>query len=107
MKPRSLIIDMSIDQGGCIETSRPTHHGSPTYEEEGVIHYCVPNMSGVLGRTATYALFLGAYPYLQAIAIHGIEDALKLQPGFECGLATSAGKPVHLNRLGEGSESSS
>jgi alanine dehydrogenase len=100
MKPRSLIIDMSIDQGGCVETSRPTQHGSPTYEEEGVIHYCVPNMSGVLGRTATYALFLGAYPYLEAIARHGIEGAIHERPGLEFGLATSQGKAVHLSRLG-------
>jgi alanine dehydrogenase len=100
MKPRSLIIDMSIDQGGCIETSRPTNHGSPTYEEEGVVHYCVPNISGVLGRSATYALFLGAYPYLEAIAREGFEGALNDQPGLECGLATSKGKPIHLNRLG-------
>jgi alanine dehydrogenase len=100
MKPRSLIIDMSIDQGGCVETSRPTNHGSPTYEDEGVTHYCVPNMSGVLGRTASYALFLGAYPYLEAIAQSGIEGALKEQPGLECGLATSKGKPLHLSRLG-------
>ncbi len=100
MKPRSLIIDMSIDQGGCIETSRPTNHGSPTYEEEGVIHYCVPNMSGVLGRTATYALFLGAYKYLEAIAKAGLEGAMQELPGLECGLATSKGKPQHLNRLG-------
>jgi alanine dehydrogenase len=100
MKPRSLIIDMSIDQGGCIETSRPTNHGSPTYEEEGVVHYCVPNISGVLGRTATYALFLGAYPYLEAIARDGIDVALEQYPGLACGLATSKGKPVHLNRIG-------
>ena len=100
MKPRSLIIDMSIDQGGCVETSRPTHHGSPTYEEEGVIHYCVPNMSGVLGRTATYALFLGAYPYLEALAKHGIEDAIDEVPGLELGVATRRGKPIHLSRLG-------
>jgi alanine dehydrogenase len=100
MKPRSLIIDMSIDQGGCIETSRPTNHGSPTYEEEGVVHYCVPNISGVLGRTATYALFLGAYPYLEAIARDGIDVALEEQPGLPRGLATSKGKPVHLNRVG-------
>jgi alanine dehydrogenase len=105
MKPRSLIIDMSIDQGGCIETSRPTNHGSPTYEEEGVIHYCVPNMSGVLGRTATYALFLGAYPYLEAIAKDGVEGAIRERPGLECGLATSNGKYIHLNRLGDVPES--
>src|SRR3990170_8969244 len=67
MRPRSLILDMSIDEGGCIETSRPTTYSSPTYTEEGVIHFCVPNMSGVLGRTATHALYGGAYAYLEAI----------------------------------------
>ncbi len=53
MKPRSVIIDISIDQGGCIETSRPTSHDHPSYIEEGVVHYCVPNMPGVVARTAT------------------------------------------------------
>jgi alanine dehydrogenase len=99
MKPRSLLIDMSIDQGGCSETSRPTNHGSPTYEEEGVIHYCVPNISGVLGRTASHALFLGAYPYLAGIAEHGIESALDRMPALERGLNTMAGQVVHLSRL--------
>jgi alanine dehydrogenase len=99
MKPRSVIIDMSIDQGGCIETSRPTHHGSPTYEEEGVIHYCVPNMSGVLGRTASHALFIGAYPYLETIAQVGVKDAIKQQPALERGVSTINGKTLHLKRL--------
>lgn len=99
MKPRSLLIDMSIDQGGCFETSRPTTHGSPTYEEEGVTHYCVPNISGVLGRTASHALYLGAYPYLAAIAEHGIQGAIERMPALERGLNTSAGEIVHLSRL--------
>ncbi|MCK5646537.1 MAG: alanine dehydrogenase [Anaerolineales bacterium] len=101
MKPRAIIIDMSIDQGGCIETSRPTNHGSPTFEADGVIHYCVPNISGVLGRTASHALFNGAYPYLKAIAEHGLESAIDSIPAFEKGLHTRAGEIVHLKRLGE------
>jgi len=100
MKPRALIIDMSIDQGGCVETSRPTNHGSPIYEEERIIHYCVPNMSGVLGRTASHALFLGAYPYLEAIALKGIDGALADMPALHRGLNTRAGEVVHLRRLG-------
>jgi alanine dehydrogenase len=100
MKPRSVILDLSIDQGGCVETSRPTNHGSPTFEEEGVIHYCVPNMSGVLGRTATYALYYGAYPYLEAIARDGLEQALKSKPSLERGVNTKKGQVVHLKRIG-------
>jgi len=99
MKPRSLIIDMSIDQGGCVETSRPTSHGVPTYEEEGVIHYCVPNISGVLGRTATHALFLGSYPYLEAIAEQGVEGAVSSLPALAAGVNVSDGKIVQLARL--------
>lgn len=100
MKPRSLVIDMSIDQGGCIETSRPTHHGSPTFVEEGVTHYCVPNMSGVLGRTASHALFIGAYPYLEAIAESGIETAVEDNPAIKKGINTLFGEIMHLSRLG-------
>jgi len=100
MRPRSLIIDMSIDQGGCVETSRPTNHSSPTYVEEGVIHYCVPNMSGVLGRTATHALYAGAYFYLEAIARQGLEAALASSPALERGLNTYQGRIRRLHRLG-------
>ena len=91
---------MSIDQGGCVETSRPTNHGSPVYEEERIIHYCVPNMSGVLGRTASHALFLGAYPYFEAIALKGIDGALADMPALYRGLNTRDGEVVHLSRLG-------
>ena len=99
MKSRSLFIDMSIDQGGCSETSRPTTHGSPTYEEEGVTHYCVPNISGVLGRTASHALFLGAYPYLAAIAELGVNGAIERHPALERGVNTTGGQIAHLARL--------
>jgi alanine dehydrogenase len=64
MKPRSVIIDVSIDQGGCAETSRPTMHDQPVYIEEGIIHYCVPNMPGVVARTATHAFVNAAMPYI-------------------------------------------
>ncbi len=100
MKPRSIIIDMSIDQGGCVETSRPTTYASPTYEEEGVIHFCVPNVSGVLGRTATHALYSGAYPYLLAIAEQGLEAAIANVPALEQGLNIYKGEAKHLKRLG-------
>lgn len=100
MKPRSVIIDVSIDQGGCVETSRPTNHGSPTFVEEGIIHYCVPNMSGVLGRTASHALFYGAYPYLEAIAGTGVEQAIEAKPALERGVNTLKGEIVHFKRLG-------
>lgn len=102
MKPRSLIIDMSIDQGGCVETSRPTTHDSPTFVDEGVVHYCVPNMSGVLGRTATHALFNGAYPFLEAIASKGLEAALASSPALERGLSIYQGEVRRLKRLGQG-----
>jgi alanine dehydrogenase len=100
MKPRSLIIDMSIDQGGCVETSRPTNHDSPTFVAEGVVHYCVPNMSGVLGRTASHALFNGAYPFLEAIASVGLEATLETSSALERGLNMYRGQVRHLRRLG-------
>ncbi|NIS82860.1 MAG: alanine dehydrogenase [Anaerolineales bacterium] len=100
MKPRAVIIDVSIDQGGCVETSRPTNHGSPTFVEEGVTHYCVPNMSGVLGRTASNALFYGAYPYLEAIARDGLEETIENNPALGLGINTRDGNAVHLRRPG-------
>jgi alanine dehydrogenase len=99
MRPRSVIIDMSIDEGGCVETSRPTAYSSPTYTDEGVIHFCVPNMSGVLGRTATHALYNGAYAYLEAVARLGLEPAMAALPALEHGLCTFNGEIRHLTRL--------
>jgi alanine dehydrogenase len=99
MKRRSIIIDMAIDSGGCVETSRPTSHGSPTYIEEGVIHCCVPNLPGVLGQTGTLTLFNGAYPYLQAIAGLGVEGAIQTLPALERGVNIYRGEVRHLKRL--------
>jgi alanine dehydrogenase len=92
MRPRSVILDVDIDQGGCIETARPTTHRSPTYVAENVIHYCVPNMSGVLGRTATHALNNAAWPYVQELAGAGIDAALARVPALARGTVTHGGR---------------
>jgi alanine dehydrogenase len=94
MHTRSIIIDCSIDQGGCIETSRPTNHSNPTYLEEDVIHYCVPNMTGVLGRTATHAMSNATWPFIKQIAEIGIEESLKQNQALKNGLYTHQGKIV-------------
>jgi len=104
MKPRSLIIDVSIDQGGCVETSRPTTHELTTYVEEGVIHYCVPNMPGVIARTATHAFVNAAMPYLLEIANRGVDAAIAADPALEMGINTHNGELVHLNLLQEGDD---
>ncbi|MFN3928625.1 MAG: alanine dehydrogenase [Thermoflexus sp.] len=95
MKPRALIMDISIDQGGCVETSRPTTHRDPTFVEEGVIHYAVPNMTGVLGRTATHALTNALWPFLEEIAQVGLEEALARNPALARGVNTRDGRIVH------------
>jgi alanine dehydrogenase len=95
MRPRSLIMDLSIDQGGCIETSRPTTHGTPTYVEENVIHYCVPNMAGVVGRTATHALNNATWPFVQEIVRNGVAAALKANRALARGLETHDGRIVN------------
>jgi alanine dehydrogenase len=102
MKPRSVFIDISIDQGGCSETSRPTTHEMPTYVEEGVLHYCVPNMPGVVARTATHAFVNAAMPYIEQLANLGVEDALKTVPALEKGVNTHNGERVHLSLLTDG-----
>ena len=75
MQPGSVIIDVSIDQGGCLETSRPTHHSDPVYTEEGVIHYCVVNMPGIVPRTSRHAYSSASYPYVARIAAEGVAKA--------------------------------
>jgi len=95
MRPRSLIMDIAIDQGGCVETSRPTTHSAPTYVEENVIHYCVPTMTGVLGRTATHALNNATWPFVQQIVRDGLESALKNNPALARGVATRNGQIVN------------
>jgi alanine dehydrogenase len=75
MKPGSVIIDVAIDQGGCIATSRPTSHSNPTYMVEEILHYCVTNMPGAVGRTSTFALCNVTLPWALSIAQRGIEAA--------------------------------
>ncbi len=98
MKPRSLIIDLSIDLGGCFETSRPTSHDQPTYVEEGIIHYCVPNVPAMVARTATYAFVNAAIPYISEIAASGIDAAMKNNPAIELGVSTYKGELLHLQQ---------
>mgnify|MGYP000023542099 CR=1 FL=1 len=98
MKPRSIIIDISIDEGGCVETSRPTTHDIPTFIEEGVIHYCVPNMPGVVARTATHTFVNAACPFLNELVNKGIDQAIAENPAIERAVNTYKGKLVHLAR---------
>ena len=95
MRPRSIIIDLSIDQGGCIETSRPTTHSNSTYIDEDIIHYCIPNITGVLGRTATHTLGNASWPFVKMIAEIGIEKALEVSPMLKHGVYTNQGKVMH------------
>lgn len=95
MKPLSVIVDISIDQGGCVATSHPTTHADPTYVQQGVIHYCVTNMPGAVPRTSTYALTYATLPYVRALANYGWRDALARDPHLASGLNVSGGKIVH------------
>jgi alanine dehydrogenase len=87
-----VFIDYSIDQGGCAETSRPTTHRDPTYIEEGVIHYCVPNPPARVARTASHALTNGALSYLLEIGMRGVEGALESDASLRRGVQVRAGK---------------
>jgi alanine dehydrogenase len=86
MKPGSVIVDISIDQGGCCETSRPTNHAAPTYVDEGVVHYCVTNMPGAVARTSAVALNNATLPFVLAIAGRGWRGALTDDPHLRNGL---------------------
>lgn len=92
MQPGSVIVDVSIDQGGCCETSKPTTHSNPTYIVDGVVHYCVANMPGACARTATQALTNATYPYAIRLANEGYQKALKEDEGFRLGLNIFKGK---------------
>jgi alanine dehydrogenase len=92
MKPGSVFVDIAIDQGGCAETSRPTTHADPTYEVDGVIHYCVTNMPGAVARTSTHALNNATLPYALALANKGWKAALDADPGLAEGLNVAHGK---------------
>lgn len=99
MKPRSVIVDLSIDEGGCVETSHATTHDNPTYIEENIVHYCVPNMPGVVARTATHGFVNAAIPYILDIANQGADAAIKKIPAIEVAVNTHQGKLFHLVRL--------
>jgi alanine dehydrogenase len=91
MKRGAVLVDVSIDQGGCFETSRPTTHSDPTYEVDGVIHYCVSNMPGAVPITSTYALTNATLPYVLALAEHGVEGAIARDPGLRPGVNVAHG----------------
>lgn len=92
MRPGSVIIDFSIDQGGCVETSRPTTLRDPVYVEENVIHHCVPNLTAATARTTSHAITNGALPYLLAIGSHGIMGAIAADPSTAHGVNVYQGK---------------
>jgi alanine dehydrogenase len=92
MKPGSVLVDIAIDQGGCVETSRPTTHDDPVFVEEKVLHYCVANMPGAYARTATQALGNVTARYVEILADHGLEGAFQRQPALLSGLNVYQGK---------------
>jgi alanine dehydrogenase len=92
MKPAAVLVDVSIDQGGCFETSRPTTHSNPTYEVDGIIHYCVTNMPGAVPVTSTYALTNATLPYVLALADFGAREAAARDPGLRLGVNVAGGR---------------
>lgn len=92
MRPGSVLVDVAIDQGGCFETSRPTTHQNPTYEVDGIVHYCVANMPGALARTATFALTHATLPFVLALANQGAKAALMADPHLLNGLNVHRGQ---------------
>src|SRR4051794_28076134 len=95
MKSNAVLVDVSIDQGGCFETSRATTHTDPTYEVDGVTHYCVANMPGAVPITSTFALTNATMPYVVKLATEGVERALTDDPGFLAGLNVANGKVTY------------
>jgi len=92
MQPRAVVIDVAIDQGGCFETSKPTTHAKPTYIVDDIVHYCVTNMPGAVGRTSTYALTNVTLPYALQLANKGPDRAIKDNPALREGVNIKAGK---------------
>jgi len=92
MKRHAVLVDVSIDQGGCFETSHPTTHSDPTYEVDEITHYCVTNMPGAVPITSTYALTNATLPYVLELAEHGVDGALERDPGLAKGLNVRAGE---------------
>ncbi|HEU4945190.1 MAG TPA: alanine dehydrogenase [Solirubrobacterales bacterium] len=95
MKPGAVLVDVAIDQGGCFETSRPTTHHDPTFEVDGIIHYCVANMPGAVPITSTHALTNATLPYAIALADRGVAGAIRRDPGLRLGVNVAAGVVTH------------
>jgi alanine dehydrogenase len=95
MRPGSAVVDISVDQGGCFETTRPTTHENPTFIEEGIVHYCVANIPGAFPRTSTLALTNATFPYIQEIADKGYERAMEENVTLRKGLNLFDGKVVY------------
>jgi alanine dehydrogenase len=95
MNRDAVLVDVSIDQGGCFETSRPTTHSDPTYQVDGVTHYCVTNMPGAVPITSTYALTNATLPYTIALAEHGARGAVAADPGLRLGVNVAGGQVTH------------
>ena len=89
MKRHAVLVDVSIDQGGCFETSRPTTHSDPTYEVDGITHYCVANMPGAVPVTSTWALTNATMPYVLKLADQGVHARARLGPGLHARASTS------------------
>ena len=92
MQPGTVIVDVSIDQGGCFETSRPTTHAEPVYTVDGIVHYCVANMPGAVPRTSTYALNHATLPFVKELAERGVVEALRANPHLRNGLNVCRGR---------------
>ena len=95
MRPGSVIVDVAIDQGGCVATAHETTHHDPTYVTHGVVHYCVGNIPGAVPATSTHALTNATLPYIVALAVHGTEEACRRDPVLAAGLNADDGKIVH------------
>ena len=91
----SALVDVAIDQGGCFETSKPTTHREPTFEVEGITHYCVANMPGAVPITSTYALTNATLPYAVALADGGVAEAIRRDPGLRPGVNVAGGVVTH------------
>lgn len=96
MRPGSVVVDIAVDQGGCVETIRPTSHHEPTYRHRGVVHYAVPNMPALVGRTSTIALTQATEPFVLRLAEHGIRRALEEHRGLAKGVNTRDGRITNM-----------
>ncbi|MGE5745628.1 MAG: alanine dehydrogenase [Solirubrobacterales bacterium] len=95
MKRHAVLVDVAIDQGGCFETSHPTTHRDPTFQVDGITHYCVANMPGAVPITSTFALTNATLPYVLALADHGVTEAARRDPGLRLGINVAGGTVTH------------